>query len=80
MKIQVNAVEKATEKPFPKLMVSNNGIILLAFRKGFYGIEGTYLCNLDGTSNCSGLVGMQSNTWNDNAIKDFNGSITLEND
>lgn len=60
------------EKPFPKLMVTAEGMVVAFKDKGIGGI-------VYSVSDCE-PVGYISNTWIMKNFTDFNGSITLSNE
>lgn len=70
MKVEVNENKQVQEREFPKLMVANNGeVVLFESYK-----SGTVLKGVDWKT------GHYSNNWSMNEFSDFNGSITLSNE
>lgn len=70
MKVEIKVSDQVNVKPFPKLMISKDGDLVLfeSEQKGMY-LKGT---NYEKPHYC--------NNWHMNNFKDFEGSITLSND
>lgn len=74
MKIEVKNLEKCTDRPFPKLMTGDNGIIILFIENGKSGIV-----LHEGLSTHKRFY-MPNGSWDMTGLRDFKGSITLSND
>ena len=63
---------KCSEKKYPKLMQSDNGLMVLFTEssEGFVLYDG-------GSDYC---IGYHSSTWHDDGFKDFDGTVELNND
>lgn len=72
MKSTVNSNELKNSKPFPKLMITKIGTIVL-FTQSSVGI-----CVSKGDSD--NRVGAFFNNWDMSQFTDFNGTVTLQND
>lgn len=71
MKAVVNEIEKK-ETDFPKLMVHENGDVVL--------FEGTEDGVLVASKSTPEDIGSYSECWNPRMFQDFKGSVTLSND
>ena len=69
----VEVKQNKTEKDFPKLMINNEGMIVLFEEKGVEMV-------LEKPLNNTYAVGYYSNAWNTVNFKDFDGEITIKND
>lgn len=69
--------EKNRDKPFPKLMQSNNGILIFALSATEEGghLAGVVIRSFEERYDC----GYFSDKWNALIFHDYEGSITLEN-
>lgn len=75
MGIKVEIVEAKThERPFPKLMMSDSGDVLLATSSFAGTIKGVLI------SSETEQIGFWSSSWLEYKFKDFDGSITLSNE
>ncbi len=74
MKSVVNVENAKAEKPFPKLMISESGRIVLFSKLGC----GTVLREPEVETAYS--IGHYSDTWSLTKFTDFNGTVTLSND
>lgn len=72
MKSIINTGNEKKELPFPKLMVSNNGNVVLFVNSQ----EGFCVYSSPEFDRLFGLY----DTWNISDFTDFNGSITLSNE
>lgn len=68
----VNTNQKSKSLPYPKLMISSEGTIVL-FKERSIGVV-----LLDDSSSYN--IGFHSATWDTNAFKDYYEAITLQND
>lgn len=71
MKVEVNEKKEVHETPFPKLMITKKGTLVLFYDKNV----GTCMVSIDSNSE----VGRFDTDWDMSSFKDFNGSITLSN-
>lgn len=72
IKVTLGQGETKNEKPFPKLMISNNrSLVLFACSK-----IGTVIDSPSGAYS----VGLYLTTWNMSNFTDYEGSITLQNE
>lgn len=72
MKSTVSNQPCTKETPFPKLMVNHYGTIVL------FSSPRTGMCIRQGNTEKTGAF--YHDCWDDNAFKDYNGSVCLEND
>ena len=72
MKVEVNETEKNGETPFPKLMISKNGNIVLMTSNEV----GTLVKSADKIYK----PGKPNNGWIMAAFTDFHGTVTISND
>lgn len=66
----VEIKQNKKEKDFPKLMISQRGVIVLFTDKN------TGICLYDGSNTVRGI----SSSWDIAAFQDFKGEITIKND
>ena len=74
MKVTVNDKSEEKEIKYPCLMIhkyNKNIVLFCGYEEGMLIKEGEIADN---------TVGFISDNWNMNAFKQFNGSVTLEND
>jgi hypothetical protein len=70
--INVEFNQNKKQKSFPKLMISNDGQIVL------FIIQSIGTVVYSNSNNCK--VGYYSNAWNMDIYNDFDGEITLKNE
>ena len=70
MKVEVKESGKKAERPFPKLMITQKGTLVLFTSAGV----GTVLKGVDHT------IGYHSSDFDSECFEDFEGEITLSND
>jgi len=75
IKSKINGIPTKKEIPFPKLMVTKRGTVILATGMCGSDIRGTRLVVADEES----TIGYHSNAWTASEFEDFNGSITMSN-
>ena len=71
MKTKITNQASQQEKPFPKLMIDDDGDIYLMSSHG----RGIIL-----HSECGGNVGLHDDDWDMSELKAFSGEVTLSND
>lgn len=76
MKVDINSKEGKDEKPFPKLMVSNEGRVVLMLGIHITGGNGVFLGRVDKRNDVYD-IGHISDNWSLPYFKDFHGSVTL---
>jgi hypothetical protein len=69
----INTNQKSKSLPYPKLMISESGTIVL-FKESAIGVV-----LLEGNSGCY-KIGDNHFTWDMNAFKDYYEAITLQNE
>jgi len=73
---EVIKVEDRKELDFPKLMISENDVVILATGCNSVNLVGMVL----DSSKLSYQIGHHSNSWHKNSFKDFDSEIRLKND
>jgi len=71
MKVTVNEEEKKV-KEFPKLMINNGGNLIVLMTSD--------RCGVVVSTNEFNKLGNISDVWSMDCFKDFNGTVTLQND
>jgi hypothetical protein len=66
---------KTQEKPFPKLMTCNDGVVYYFVRKN-YGLP---IANWD-ENLYEPFTSLDADGWDEEQLTDYNGPITLQND